>query len=319
MTQTKAVATLTPVKQLCKTITAMEENFKQALPPQVPSQKFIRTILTAIQQEDIAKKINEGKLDKNSLFQSCQKAAQDGLVIDGREAALVTFWNKDKGLNECQYMPMVGGIIKKVRNSGELSTITAQIVYENDLFERRLGIKEEIDHIPPKFGEDRGKPVGAYAVAHLKDGSYQLCVMDKNQIESVKKCAKTKMIWEGPFWDQQWEKTVIRRLCKRLPMSSDLERLFEHDNENYTYSPDAPEPMAYDEGMDAGAKPAPEKRETKAAAAVKAATGKKQAGPQPAAEQMAEQVEDAEFTEVNCEPPHPAEEGNTASQDGDFI
>jgi len=306
MTKKNEVAKLTPVKQLCKTITDMESNFKQALPPQVPSQKFIRTILTAIQQEDIARKINDGNLDKNSLFQACQKAAQDGLVIDGREAALVTFWNKDKKKNECQYMPMVGGIIKKVRNSGDLSTIAAHVVYENDDFEHILGIKEDIKHVPPRFGTPRGKGIGAYAVAHLKDGSYQVCVMDKDKIDSVKSCAKTKMVWDGPFWDQQWEKTVIRRLCKRLPMSSDLERLFEHDNENYDMAPDT----SGHEPIDISDQQEDAPKETKAAAAVKEATGKK-SGPSKssdtatASKPKEEDIEDAEFTE---------EDG-----DGDFI
>jgi hypothetical protein len=43
------------------------------------------------------------------------KLAQDGLLPDGREAAVVMFGNK------AQAMPMIAGILKKVRQSGEVA------------------------------------------------------------------------------------------------------------------------------------------------------------------------------------------------------
>jgi recombination protein RecT len=43
------------------------------------------------------------------------RLAQDGLLPDGREAAIVKFGNK------AQAMPMIAGILKKIRQSGDVS------------------------------------------------------------------------------------------------------------------------------------------------------------------------------------------------------
>ena len=306
---TKEIA-ISPVKQLCKTIEHMEGNFASALPPQIPSKKFIRIVLTAIQQPDLAEKINANKVDKPSLFAACQKAAQDGLVIDGREAAIVTYWNKDKKLNDCQYMPMIGGILKKMKNSGEVSTISAHVVYQKDYFKHVLGDTERIEHtyedVDAEGNElNRGKPIRAYAVATMKDGNIQRCVMTKTQIMAVRNVAKTKMIWDGPFADQMWEKSALRRLAKRLPSSSDLERLFESDNETYDMNPE-------DTFFEAEAEEIkPEKKETSAARKVKAAAKK------PAAKPEEKDIVDAKFTESGEEqPPHPVD---SEKQQGDLI
>ena len=45
-------------------------------------------------------------------------------------------------------MPMVGGIIEKLRRSGELITLSANVVYENDVYEYELGDNERIIHKP---------------------------------------------------------------------------------------------------------------------------------------------------------------------------
>lgn len=294
---------VTKLEQACNTIASMKNEFHKALPKQVPSDKFIRTTLNAVQNNpDIANKLKSGAISTKSLFTACMRAAQDGLILDNNEAALSTFGN------EIVYMPMVNGILKKIRNSGEVSTITAKVIYEKDLFEYWIDEKGEHFKYIPSEEDNVGQMKKVFAVAYFKDGSSQLVVMKKAEVMKVKAIAKTKKIWEGPFEDQMWEKTALRRLAKRLPSSSDLERLFEHDNDNYEFEPEPSSPMDItpDELIE------PEKKETKAAAAVKAATKKP-------AEQVAEQMEDAEFTEVDSEPPHPAEEAEATSQDGDFI
>ena len=72
-------------------IQAMEADLKKMLPQSVPSDKFIRTVQTAITMNpDIA------ECDKNSVIGACMKAASDGLVLDGREAALTIYNSKQK-------------------------------------------------------------------------------------------------------------------------------------------------------------------------------------------------------------------------------
>ncbi len=216
----------------------MDSEFRMALPPHINVEKFKRVAMTAIQS-------NASLLgaDRKSLFGSCVRAAQDGLLPDGREAALVIFGNA------VQYMPMIGGILKRIRNSGEVSTTSAQIVHRNDSFRYWVdGDGEHLEHEPLMFG-DRGEIVGAYAVAKTKDGAVYIEVMTKSQIEKVRNVSRSKN--NGP-WVQWWEemarKTVMRRLSKRLPMSTDIEDILRREEESYPESngPVPPRPTLSD-------------------------------------------------------------------------
>jgi recombination protein RecT len=97
---------ITPMEAMRGTLVKMQPEFQSALPPQISVEKFIRTTLTAVQ-------MNPELLsaDRRSLLGACMKAAQDGLLLDGREAAPVIFRTKEGP--KVQYMPMVGGILKE--------------------------------------------------------------------------------------------------------------------------------------------------------------------------------------------------------------
>jgi recombination protein RecT len=218
-------------------IQQQEAELKKMLPPSIPSDKFIRTVQTAITlNPDLA------EADKNSVLTSCMKAASDGLVLDGREAALTIYNTKVKRNGQetwvkmAQYIPMVAGIIKRVRNSGEVSRLNAFVVYENDLFEVEFGLEMSLRH-KPNFA-DPGKPIGAYAVCKFKDGEIDFEFMSLKQIEGIRERSKSKD--KGPWqtdWSEMARKTVLRRLSKRLPVDSDIARVVERIDEDYDFKP----------------------------------------------------------------------------------
>lgn len=215
---------IAPMDAVRKTLQQMQPEFQAALPPQIPVEKFIRTTITAVQ-------MNPELLhaDRRSLLGAAMKAAQDGLLLDGREAAPVIFRTKEGP--KVQYMPMVGGILKKIRNSGELASISAQVVYDKDHFEYELGDDERIVH-KPFLGSDRGNAIACYAIAKTKDGAIYREVMSVSEVEKVRASSKARD--SGPWvswWDEMAKKTVIRRIAKRLPSSADLDSVLEHDNE----------------------------------------------------------------------------------------
>jgi recombination protein RecT len=214
---------LSPVEECRRGILNMQGEFEKALPPQISVDKFIRVVMTAIQGN--ADLLNS---DRKSLFSACVRAAQDGLLPDGREAALVMF----KGC--AAYMPMVSGILKKVRNSGELASITSQVVHKADKFRYWVDIEgEHIEHEPVLFGES-GELIGVYALAKTKDGAVYIEVMSKQQIEQVRNVSRAKDGGPWKTWyNEMARKTAIRRLSKRLPMSTDLESVIRADDEMY--------------------------------------------------------------------------------------
>ena len=186
--------------------------FQAMLPAHVPAEKFKRVVMTAM--------INSADLiecSAQSIFTSCARAAADGLLPDGREGAIVKYGAA------AQWMPMVNGILKKLRNSGELLSINPYVVYAKDRFRYELGDNEKIEHVP-YIGDEPGDIIAVYAIARTKDGGVYREVMTKSQVEKVRAASRAK---NGPAWTQWWDqmalKTVLRRLSKRLPMSTDRE------------------------------------------------------------------------------------------------
>lgn len=217
-----------PVTVIRQTMHQMAPEFRAALPAHISVDKFTRVAMTAVNNNPDLQ-----NADRRSLFGAIVKLAQDGLLPDGREAAVVMFGGK------AQAMPMIAGVLKKIRQSGDVAKVSAHVVHENDHFVWKLGFDETVEHEPPALDQPRGKAIGAYAVAVLKDGSQLLEVMSLEEIEKVRNVSRAKN--SGPWvqwWGEMARKTVMRRLSKRLPMSTDREDdVFERDE---TLEPEAP-------------------------------------------------------------------------------
>lgn len=221
--QTKAIK---PVEQLKMSLQKMDTQFKAALPSHITTEKFTRVLMTAVSQTPALV-----EADRQSLFGACMKAAQDGLLPDGREGAIVTF--NSNGAKIAQWMPMTAGLLKKMRNSGEIASITSQIVYSGDAFEYYIDDEgEHISHRPLMFGE-RGDRIGAYSLLKTKDGAIYIECMNAKQIMDVKNVSRSKNNgpWSGPFEEEMWKKTTLRRLSKRAPMSTDVEEQIRRDDD----------------------------------------------------------------------------------------
>jgi recombination protein RecT len=214
---------INPIAEARQQLTLMEPQFRAALPTHIPAERFRRVLETVLQTNPALLM----KCDRRSLWNAAMRAAQDGLLPDGREGAIVPY----KG--QAQWMPMIAGLRKKAHNSGEISTWDAHCVYENDDFVYQLGDEPFIRH-QPALGK-RGAIIAAYSVAKLKDGSLSREVMTIEEIEGIRSKSKAEFgPWNDPiFYPEMARKTVLRRHAKALPMSSDLEVTVERDDEIY--------------------------------------------------------------------------------------
>jgi len=217
---------LQQVKEFRGGLEKMRPELEKALPAHVSVDKFERVTQTAVQrQPDLL------DVDRRSLFGAVVQCASDGLVPDGREAALVKF----KGA--ASYMPMVAGLLKLARQSGEIASLSAQVVYTGDTFDFWLDENgEHLSHRPELVGE-RGEPIGVYALARTKDGESVIEWMRVSDVEKVRKASRAAN--GGPWkdwWEEMAKKTAIRRLFKRLPKSTDrLDQAIERDNQFYSF------------------------------------------------------------------------------------
>ena len=224
-----------PMQQLRAALEGpMRAEIAKALPKDIEPDRFIRTAITAVQMNP---KLLDA--DRRSLFAACMRAAQDGLMPDGREAVLNIYSTKIKEggteywVDKVQFLPMVRGLLKCMRNSGEVASVDAAAVYAKDEFAFERGDDPRIVHKPYMGADDPGEVIAAYAIIKLANGAVHREVMGKRDIEKVRGASKAA---NGPGWttwyDQFAIKSVIKRAAKLLPSSSDrLNRVIDHDNE----------------------------------------------------------------------------------------
>jgi recombination protein RecT len=198
--------------------------FAAVLPKHITAERFGRVVLTAIQ--------NTPELlecDRRSLWNASMRAAQDGLLPDGRLGAIVIYKDKRRNMKLAQWLPMIAGIRQKVRNSGEITTWECHCVHERDLWDYSEGDDPHIAHKPVRG--DRGPIIAAYSIARFKSGEISrewMWIEDLNKVRAVSRAER------GPWADwteEMFRKTVAKRHAKVLPMSSDLDDLLRRPDE----------------------------------------------------------------------------------------
>jgi recombination protein RecT len=233
-------ATGQKIAEFQKQVDNFAGHLTQALPRHVSLDRFKRVLITAAA-------MNPDLLlaDRRTLFLSSIKCASDGLLPDGRQAALVVYNTEIKrrdpvtGIDQkfridaVSYMPMLAGIRERMRNTGEVVSADAHVVCKQDRFEYRLGDNASIEHEPPPLGQDRGEIVGAYAIIRLKSGEVLRDVMSKQEIEQTRSQSRAKdsLMW-SKFYAEAARKTVLRRCSKAAPQTADAERLFARDDDD---------------------------------------------------------------------------------------
>lgn len=173
-----------------------------------------------------------------SILQCVLEAADAGVEIGtgARHAVIIPY------SGQAQLQIMWQGIVYRLVEAGVVRHMYADLVYEHDHYDMISGTRREFVHKPKIFG-DRGRLIGAYAVAVLPDGSTDFEVLEVRDIEAVKKAAirnaqrRKKDAGLSPAWQffegEMVKKSAIRRLSKRLqgrakegPALDRLERVF---------------------------------------------------------------------------------------------
>lgn len=190
------------------------EELELALPEGVSPKRFARIAYTALlDNPDLA------NADEQSVLGALLHSAADGLMPDGREAALVLFKGK------AAYLPMIGGYRKIAGEHGW--TLETRTVFEADDFDVELGDEPRVKHRPAPPAEDPGKITHVYAVGRRLGMPTMVEVMSVDDVERVRKTSRNAD--KGPWvewWDRMAEKTVGRRLFKRLPLGDrDADRI----------------------------------------------------------------------------------------------
>lgn len=220
-------------------LTARADEIGTQLPPNLPRDRFLGAALAAVKSNpDIL------LATPRSLMSALTKAAQDGLLPDGREGIITTYEQKVKGSNPerkehvASWNPMFYGIRKRAKEIDGI-IIDAQVVYVGDEFEFELGDAPFIKHKPKARTAKVDAAAGVAAYAIFRDADQRIIhreVMFKFDIFDVmnQSRAKTSLMWTT-FWTEGWRKVVGRRGAKTVPMSPALERLIQRDDDNFVF------------------------------------------------------------------------------------
>jgi recombination protein RecT len=197
-----------------------KDQIAMALPRFMSVDRMIRTVMTSVA-------VTPGLLDctPRSLLGAVIMSAQLGLEpgVMG-QAYFIPFRNSKAGTTEIQFIIGYLGLLSLCRRSGTISTIQAHEVYEKDTFTYAYGLNPILEHRPSQDAEP-GNITHFYAVARLKDGGGQFEVMTLAQIEKHRD-RYSRAAKQGPWvsdFTAMAKKTVLRRLCKLLPASVELQ------------------------------------------------------------------------------------------------
>lgn len=215
-----------PAKQMASIkdlIEAAKPRLTAVIPKHLSAERLIRVTLACIARNPALQRCKP-----MSLLNALMQAAQLGLEPTGvlGSAYLVPF------KEDVQLIVGYRGLIDLARRSGQIESIEAHVVHEHDRFLCQYGLEPRLEH-EPCWNGDPGPPLAVYAVAKLKDGGRQVEVMTMANIEHVRRSSKVERP-DSPWrnhWDEMARKSVVRRLCKYLPLSPEMADAIEIDDE----------------------------------------------------------------------------------------
>ena len=207
-------------------VNVMMPEIKKALPNTITPERFTRIVLSAISNNKELQACTP-----QSFLASMMNSAQLGLEPNTPlgQAYLIPY--KNHGTLEAQFQIGYKGLIDLAYRSGQVKTIYAEAVYENDEFEYELGLNPKLVHKPAI--KDRGDVIYYYAVFKLTNGGEGFTVMSKDDIERHKnRFSKAANAGFSPWstnYDEMAKKTVIKKVLKYAPLSTDIQSQIAQD------------------------------------------------------------------------------------------
>jgi len=241
--QSKELAVKAKVATVRGLFQRMRPQFEMALPRHLAVDRFLRTALTAVQR-------TPKLLDctRESLLAALLESARLGLEPGTRQAAIVPYGDKATFVVQWQ------GLVELMYRSGQVASVVAEFIHENDEWEYRIGDGGTFWHRPNLLGE-RGEPLLCYAFAELKGGgrskivtlarreaeeirdrfSRAYALAEQHRAEAPDRFARNpddpwfNSPWHTDF-NAMWRKSAVRRLADWVPQSPEMAELLQRES-----------------------------------------------------------------------------------------
>ena len=186
-----AAKPLTPVQKFNQYL----ESYKQNILPDLlkkhniePAQ-FVQIVVSELKKNE---KLQVAfQQNPSSMFASILAGAEIGLIPSDMLGEFYLIPRKIDG--KMTVTPLIGykGLHNIILRSGEVTKVHTECVYEGDEFEPIYGLEPNIIH-KPNFSVERNATTlkFVYAVAKLKNGDFQFCVLSKNDIIKIKSLSR---------------------------------------------------------------------------------------------------------------------------------
>lgn len=210
---------LAPKDQVKHLLNQYSGQIREALPKHLSADRLLRVAQTAAVSTP---KLLECYVPTllGAVMQSAALGLEPNTVLG--HSYLVPYRNRKKKRQDCQLIIGYKGFIDMARRSGQVVSVAAYAVREQDFFEYQYGLNEKLNHKPAE-GE-RGAITHFYAYATMKGGGHAFEVMTDSDVRRLMATTQSKGDY-GPWKDHYEEmgrKTVFRKLAKWLPLSVDL-------------------------------------------------------------------------------------------------
>lgn len=231
MAQDKSIAVVNKerMQTLNAYLTKSMPAIKAVLPKHMTAERMMRIVAaSASRQPELL------ECTPLSIAQAVVMSSQLGLEPVGPlgHAYLVPYKNKKNNYRkEVQLIIGYKGMIDLARRSGNVAMIEAHAIYERDAYDVRYGLESKLEHRPYLGKESRGDIVLVYAIATFRDGMKQPEVMTIGEVEDIR--SRSMAANNGPWvtdFTEMARKTVVKRLCKYLPLSVEMANAISIDN-----------------------------------------------------------------------------------------
>lgn len=214
-------------------LTLYKAQISQAIPKHLTAERVIQLATTVVAANPRLKECTPA-----SIIGAVMQASILGLDITPQfgQCHLIPRNNKKTGKLEATFQVGYKGYIQLIRRTGEVSTVYAYVVRQNDFFEYELGLDPKLRHTPAT--ENRGEMTHAYAVIRFKDGGFLFEILNradvmraraKSEAANSKDYAKYSP-WNTEEEESMWRKTAIRRIQNYAPLSAEFQKAVVSDD-----------------------------------------------------------------------------------------
>ncbi|MEU5853983.1 recombinase RecT [Nocardiopsis dassonvillei] len=205
-------------------ITQYKQDLTTVMPSHVNPDQWVRLAVGVIRRDQ--KLTQAAKNNPAAFMGALMDAAQQGLVPGTAEYYLTP--RKRKGQLEIQGITGWQGLVELMHRAGAISSVVAEVVYENDIFRYTPGRMDRPEHEIDWDADDRGRMRLVYAYAVMTNGATsKVVVLNRAKIDKLKAQSDGAHSEYSPWkkWEESmWLKSAVRQLAKWVPTSSEYRK-----------------------------------------------------------------------------------------------